>query len=333
MLTVTLKRSCPSSPDRVVGDRVDDARVDVGGRAQLERDAPVAHVGGEPAEVVLAVDHLDVVDDAHPVAEALGAAPLHRLPDRRQPERLTGVDGGVEVLALHVLERIEVAGRRVAGLGARDVEAHDARITPAHRQLGDLQAAGGRPHGRADGVDREVGARRADPEALQDGVEHLVQGQPGLDVELGGEAHLGVHEAVGGEVLGALGGHADDGVAVLHHADGVRERLQVEHEVVALGAAVEPRAEVVDVGGREAGVAVLRRQLDDGGGAQATVEVVVEDDLRRPLDADRVDHGAGLIERRPAAAGRASGRSGMVGSRCNQFQLGYRAEAEMQCRE
>jgi len=83
--------------------------------------------------------HGDVVDDADAVAEPLGAAPLQRLPDRRQPERLARVDRDVEVLPRHVLERVEVAGRRAAGLGAGDVEPDHADIAVPHRKLGDLQ--------------------------------------------------------------------------------------------------------------------------------------------------------------------------------------------------
>ena len=182
----------------------------------------------------------DVVDDAHTVTEALGAAPLHRLPDARQPERLAGVDRGVEVLAHHVLEGVEVARRRVAGLGAGDVEADDAGVAEAHRQLGDLQAARRRAHRRGDGVDRQLRPGRPAGEAVEDRLHHLVEGQPLLGAQLRRHAHLGVDHAVGGEVLGALVGDPLDGVTVLHHADRVGERLEVEDEVVALGAAVEP---------------------------------------------------------------------------------------------
>ena len=182
------------------------------------------------------------------MAEPFGAAVLHRLPDRRQPERLAGVDRRVEVLADHVLERVEVARRRVPGLGAGDVEADDAAVAVAHRQLGDLEAVSGRAHRRADRVDREVGARRAALEPGEHRVEHLVERQTGLDVQLGGEAHLGVHDPVVGEILGALEGDPLDRVAVLHDADRVGERLEVEHQVVALGAPVEPGRQFVDVG-------------------------------------------------------------------------------------
>ena len=81
--------------------------------AHLQRDALVAHVGGQPAEVRYAVGaggH--VVDDPHAVPEPVRAAPLDRLPDRRQPEPLAGVDGEVRVLPLEVLDasRCRVGG-------------------------------------------------------------------------------------------------------------------------------------------------------------------------------------------------------------------------------
>ncbi len=133
-------------------------------------------------------------------------------------------------------------------------------------------------------VDREVGAGRAASEPGEHRLHHLVEGEALLGAQLGRQAHLGVHDAVGGEVLRALVGDPFDRVAVLHHADGVGEGLEVEHEVVALGAAVEPGGELVDVGGRELRVAVLLGELDHRGGPQPAVEVVVEQDLGRPLD-------------------------------------------------
>ena len=56
-----------------------------------------------------------------------------------------------------------------------------------------------------------VAGRGGRPLALAEAVQHrlddLVEGQAPLDVQLGGEADLGVDDAVGGQVLGALGGH------------------------------------------------------------------------------------------------------------------------------
>ena len=132
-----------SSPIGCSAIDVGGAGLHVGGRAHLQRDPLVADVRREPAELGRAVvGDGDVVDDPHAVAEPVGAAPLDRLPDRRQPEGLAGVDGEVGVLALEVLEGVEVPGGRVAGLGAGDVEADDAAVAPGDGQLGDLPRAG-----------------------------------------------------------------------------------------------------------------------------------------------------------------------------------------------
>ena len=104
---------------------------------------------------------------------------------------------------------------------------------------------------------------------------------PGLDVLFGRVADLGVDDPVGGQVLGALGRDPLDGVPGLHDPDRVLEGLEVLLEAVAAGAAGEPAAQVVDVGGRQGGITLLGRQLDDRGGPQSAVEVVVEQGLGR----------------------------------------------------
>jgi len=291
--------------------------VDVARGAEFEGNATVAHEGGEAAELFVAGRTADVVDDANTMAEALGAAELHGLPDARQSEGLTGVNGGVEVLALDEVEGLEMSGGRVAGLGAGDVEAHHAGIAPTHGELGDLETARRGAHGRQDRVDREIGAGRTASEARHDRVGHFVEGEPGLGGELGCETHFGVHHAVGGEILRAFEGHALDGVTVLHDPDGVGEGLEIEHEIVALGAAVEPAREIVDVGGGESLVTELGSEFDDGGRPQATVEVVVQEDLGVGEVLADVDGHA--FTRREPPSSRRSGRSGV---RCNQFQSG-----------
>src|SRR4051794_18778791 len=56
--------------------------------------------------------------------------------------------GEVRVLALEVLEGVEVPRGWVAGLGAGDVEADHALVAVLHRQLCDLPGARGVPHRR-----------------------------------------------------------------------------------------------------------------------------------------------------------------------------------------
>ena len=77
-------------------------------------------------------------------------------------------------------------------------------------------------------------------EAAQPGLHHLVQGQPALRGQLGRVAHLGVHDAVRGQVLGALGGHPLDGLGRLHHADRVREPVEVQLQALAVRTLAEP---------------------------------------------------------------------------------------------
>ena len=86
--------------------------------------------------------------------------------------------------------------------------------------------------------------RAAPPEALQHGLDDLVQAQPAGQVQLGGEPDLGVDHAVGGQVLGALGGHPDQRLAGLHDPDGVLERLQVQLQRAASADLAHPRGQL-----------------------------------------------------------------------------------------
>src|ERR1700722_8086751 len=164
------------------------AGLPVGRRANFQRDAAVADVAGQAAEGGDAVaGYPDVVDDADAVAEALGAAPLHRLPDRRQAEALAGVNGDVKVLPGHELEGVQVAAGRAAGLGAGDVEPDRPGVPVPDGELGDLQRPGRSAHRGQQGVDGDAPAGAAAPEALQDGLHDLVEAQAAGEGQLGGE--------------------------------------------------------------------------------------------------------------------------------------------------
>ena len=245
------------------------------------------------------------------MAESLGAGELDRLPDRGQAERFAGVDRDVEVLAADVLEGVEVARRREALLGSRHVEPDHAGVAPADRAFGDLDRAGRLAHRGDEQLHDDRMARggrpfRADPEALEHRLDRLVEGQPLLGAQLGRHPHLGIHDAIGGQVLGAFGRDPGDRVGPLHDPEGVGEGLEVELEALAIGAAPEPRAQVVDIGRRQGGVAVLGGEIDDGRRAEAAVEVVVEERLGRPLDRLERDHRVSLP--RPGARGRPRAR-------------------------
>ena len=118
--------------------------------------------------------------------------------------------------------------------------------------------------------------------------------QPAVDVQLGCEPDLGVHDVVVGQVLDALEGHPVQRLGGLHDADGVRERLQVAHQRSAVRGGAEERRQLVDVGGGQLVVAVLVGQLEHRRGPQPAVEVVVQQRLGRVPDAlqrQRCRHG------------------------------------------
>jgi len=269
--------------DGVLGNRLAHARVHVGSGAELERHSSVAHELGETPEHLVTRHAADVVDDANAVPQSFGAAELQRLPNRRQSECLASVNGGVEVGALDELERIEMSGRWVARFGAGDVEADHAFVAELDGEFGDFLAACRGAHRRENRVDGEVGPGRAAAEAGEHRAHDLIERESCFGVQLWRESHLGVDHVVGGEILRALERDPLDGVAMLHHADGVRERLEIEDEVVAFGAAVKPLLQVGHVGGGQISVAELARQLDHCLGAQTPVEVVVEQCLRRRM--------------------------------------------------
>lgn len=185
---------------------------------------------------------------------------------------------------------------RVGGKPAsapHDVEADHAEVAVAVGELGDLLGAGGVPHRGEQGADADAvavlaGQALAFAEALVDGLDDLFQGQPGFEVLFGCVADLGVDDAVGGQVLGALGGDPYEGLAGLHHADGVRERLQVAFERAGVGGFAEPGAEPVRVGLGQGAVARLAGEVDDGPRADATVEMVVQQHLGGAADLVRV---------------------------------------------
>ena len=196
-------------PDRVLGDRRRPRRSarSTTGTAPAGSACPART---RPAGRGAAVARRDVVDDAHPVAEPVGAAPLDRLPDRRQPERLAGVDGEVEVLPLQVLERVQVPGGRVAGLGAGDVEADHARRRGTRTASSAISSSGPRAASRSaacrPGSAGPAAAASALPSANPACTASTTCGSvsPRSRCCSGREAHLGVDDAVGGQVQRAL---------------------------------------------------------------------------------------------------------------------------------
>ncbi len=260
-------------------------------RAHLERNPLVPQQRRQSTQLRGAIgSDGDVVDDPHAVAETVRVAERDGLVDGRQPERLTSMNCEPGVVVSHVLESIEMSGGWIAGLRTRDVESDNAPVAEPDRQLGDLQRPRLMPH-RGDqashhnGAALGAGSLLAVGEAGEHGIDDCVQGQAGVDVQLGREADLGVHDVVGCKVLDALIGHPVQGLGCLHHPDGVRERLQIAHQRSAVSSAVRKNdaSPSTSVAGRSS-IAVGLGQLEHGRRSQPAVEVVVKKRLGRLPD-------------------------------------------------
>jgi hypothetical protein len=171
------------------------------------------------------------------------------------------------------------ASRHRTAQSATSTDRRSRRL--AHRR--DDRTNDDRPAGRG-------GVRAADPEAVEDRFLDLVEGQPLLRAQLGSHPDLGVDDAVGRKVLRALGGHARDRVAILHDAEGVLERLQVELQRLPVGSPPEPRGQLAHVLGWQVAVSELASEIHHGRGPKPTVEMVVEQRLRRLSDGFERQH-------------------------------------------
>ena len=147
------------------------------------------------------------------VAEPVGTTPLNGFPDAWQPEGLTRVNGDVRILALQVLEGINVSSGRKTSLSASNVEAHDPSVAEGHDAFGDIARPRGSSHGseqRADSNVMPCGGRRSltFPEARELRLDDLIQRQAGRSMQFGCEAHLGIDHSIGGKIFGGFGGHS-----------------------------------------------------------------------------------------------------------------------------
>jgi len=137
-------------------------------------------------------------------------------------------------------------------------------------------------------------------ETLEDGLDHLVQAQPALGVQLGREPDLGVDHPVGGQVLGALRGHPPQRIRGLHDRDRVPERIEVNLQVTAVRAFSQPFRQLFRVVTGQVGVTCFAGQLKDGLRAQASVQVIMQQNLRDSPDLGQCQHPTIVHERDPA---------------------------------
>ena len=81
----------------------------------------------------------DVFDEASAVADAVRAAVLNGLPDGFFSEAFAGVNGDVEILALDIVEGVDVFFGRVAALFTGEIETDDAALAEVDGELGHFE--------------------------------------------------------------------------------------------------------------------------------------------------------------------------------------------------
>jgi hypothetical protein len=107
-------------------------------------------------------------------------------------------------------------------------------------ELGDLAGPGLVAHRGQQLPYVDTGGRHPLVESELHRAHNLLEGEAVAQVLLRGVPHLGVHDAVTGQVLDALAGHPGDVVGALHHRNGVVERLEVAHQRAAVRGLGEP---------------------------------------------------------------------------------------------
>jgi hypothetical protein len=178
-------------------------------------------------------------------------------------------------------------------LGAGDVEAGHAVPDQVDGERGHFVRTVVLPHraqdlGGLDGAPGGVHPSRAVFEAVGDRIHRLPQGEPGTGAEFRRPAHLGVHDAVGCDILHVLAGDAAQRDGVLQQGDGEVESLKIRGQVAAARLLHEPTGEPARIRGGQFDSS-RGGQVDDGGRSQRTVEVVVQADLGQGGDVDAVE--------------------------------------------
>ena len=315
-------------------DRPGDAGLQVRAGAHLQADLLPVDALCDRAEGV-AVLGIEVLDQAHPVAEPLGAG-LQRVGDRGGAVALPGVDRDAQPLGPGAGELRTEAGGGEARLGTGEVQPHHSR------------GADGRPGARAVGSPRErdlhqvvarlemaqvaqqladhdpaaAGLDRRDAlvEPVLHGPDRLLEGQSAVRVLVRRPAGLRVHDPVGRHVLHELARDPAQVRRGLHERDGALEGREVLGQRAGVRGVVEPVGDLLLGDLLRGGLLRVRArridpqlpaQVDHGRGAQPAVEVVVQDDLGQ--GADEVTgqrHPRRIRGARSGPAGRCGGPAG-----------------------
>ena len=256
------------------GERSDRAGLHVARRAQVERDPPTDEL----------VHHRPARHRPRAVRDAIRVQRQRSLHQAAVVDQFAGMHRQPQPACACDLERRGMhGGVGVASLVAGEVEAGDASVAERNRgarHLDVLLRRGRSPCHHAQ-TRLHTASTSGGLRTGGDGVDHLVQRQPLLEVEPGRPLQLHEPHAVGCLVLHQLRGHPLQRVAVLHDRDRQIERAQQ----VLLRPGVRGRDQRVEhsVPRRRRLDAVATTQLDRRVRPQRPIEVQVQLRLRHRL--------------------------------------------------
>ena len=196
--------------------------MDIAYEADFQRDPLVENVLGQVAQFHgLAIRYGDILDQPGSVADAMSPAILDGLPDRFFSKALTGVNGDVEILALNVMESVDMLFGWIAALFSSEVEPDDSALAKIDGQFRHLKRYVHVAHSADDQSGRYAEVLPAALQSLQHGRHDLLVSQifPGMKNRR--KASLKVNHAILAQILGLFICHALKCIFRLHHPDGV----------------------------------------------------------------------------------------------------------------
>lgn len=254
--------------------------VHVAEEAALKGDALIENKLGECSHGDdLAIDDGHVFEETGGMPEAVSAAVLEGLPDGFDAKGFSGMDGDIEVGAACGIEGFEMALGGVAVFTTGEVEPDHSVISKIDGEFGGLKGVGSVTHRANDESPADTVLLFATTESRKDGADDGILGQSLLGMEDGREAHFGVDDAIAVHVFDELEGDALECFAGLHDGDGVGEAFEVLGKAALVGTAMEPGAESLGISRGEVLIAGIAGQIDDGGGSESAIEVLVKEDL------------------------------------------------------
>ena len=115
----------------------------------------------------------------------------------------------------------------IARLPTGNIKTDHSSVAVLHHEFSDLAALGRRPHRRQQRGDPDPGGAFPLLESIEHSINNLIQAQAAVGMQLGCEAHLGVDDPIGCQILGTLTCNAGQRLRCLRDTDGVLEGLEV----------------------------------------------------------------------------------------------------------